>query len=117
MSTEIGALVNLTIAGKDFAVRPTFAVLIRAEKRVGSLLSLLGRLGDGQALTCEEASGILFEAINAEHPRALGYAAIATWASSGMESLTQAVGAAAEILVAGMPKPREGVDASPPTAA
>jgi hypothetical protein len=117
MSTEIGAQVNGTIAGKDYTVRPTFAVLIRAEKRIGSLLALINRLGNGHALTCEEACGVIFEAINAEKQMGITMSSLSAWAMTDMGTLSDAVKFASEILFAGMPKRREDADESPQPAA
>lgn len=114
--SDIGQVVKVRVLGKDYEVRPTFAMLVATEKRCGPLMGILRTLGDG--LTARNASAIVYEALAAaDRKGAPSFDAVLAWASSGFDELKAAHNAASEILSAALPQPKEpeeGADSPPP---
>jgi len=110
--------VRLRVLGKDYEVRPTFAVLVRTEKRCGALMGLLSRLSRDGGISANEAAAVLHECVQSVDRKGPSFDAILAWATTGLVELSEACNGAAELLAAALPKPKEAEegDASPPAA-
>ncbi|QTD57556.1 gene transfer agent family protein [Parasphingorhabdus cellanae] len=65
MSERANALrgeAELTVAGEQLVLRPSFAALVAAEEELGSLFDLVERAANGQ-LTLAEVAGLLWHVI------------------------------------------------------
>lgn len=114
----IGEQVTITVCGKSYDVRPTFAMLVRLEKRIGSILALMARIGDGKGVTAEECAWILADAAAKSDRKAPDFAKVLDAICESPQALADATGQAMGVITACLPgrEANEEEAASPPAA-
>lgn len=115
--TEIGSVVTVNVCGKEYDIRPTFAVLIRSEKKIGSIMALMSRIGDGKMMTAEEVAAVLREGVASADKNSPGFADILKSVSESPEKLAEGLTGALAIMTCALPKSRGEASEETPTAA